>query len=198
MELKSRAQPVVQRSRAKSKPIHNKDISSGKDGAMVAPSFLAERHKGNMKTIKNLLLATILTAVFVGCAGDRYHRSTGAYIDDKATTAKVKADMFSDSIVKGSDVKVKCYQGKVQLSGFVDNQQQKDRAAEIARRVGGVQWVKNDLIVKTALPQNPYATTSTTYRNSGSFNEPAGAGVKAQGSVNGAGVSGSVDTTTKP
>lgn len=149
-----------------------------------------------MKTIKNIVLAAALSVVFVGCAGDRYHRSTGAYIDDKATTAKVKADMFSDPCVRGSEVKVKTYHSKVQLSGFVDTQMQKDRAGEVARRVNGVQWVKNDLIVKTQLPQNPGAPTSPApagyYR--GSVNEPAGASV--QGNVNGAGASGSVSTGT--
>jgi hypothetical protein len=150
-----------------------------------------------MKTIKNIVIISALSALFVGCAGDRYHRSTGAYFDDKATTAKVKADLFSDPNVRGSEVKVKTYQGKVQLSGFVDTQLQKDRAAEIARRINGVQWVKNDLIVKTQLPQNPGAPTSPApaggyYR--GSINEPAGASV--HGSVNGAGASGSVNTGT--
>ncbi|MDB6059634.1 MAG: uncharacterized protein JWO95_3478 [Verrucomicrobiales bacterium] len=151
-----------------------------------------------MKTIKNIVLAAALSVVFVGCAGDRYHRSTGAYIDDKSTTAKVKADLLADPCVRGTQVKVKTYHSKVQLSGFVDTQMEKDRAAEVARRVNGVQWVKNDLIVKNQLPQNPGAPTSpapTTggyYR--GSINEPAGAGARVQGNVNGAGASGSVNS----
>jgi len=126
-----------------------------------------------MKTIKNIVLASALSLVFVGCAGDRYHRSTGAYFDDKATTAKVKADLFSDPVVKGSEVKVKTFEGKVQLSGFVDTQQQKDRAAEITRHINGVQWVKNDLIVKAQLPQTYPTARAGAYR--GSINEPAGA-----------------------
>jgi len=110
--------------------------------------------------------------MFVGCAGDRYHRSTGMYIDDKALTAKVKTDLFSDPDVKGSEVKIEVYGGKVQLAGFVDTQQQKERAGDIARRVNGVQWVKNDLIVKNQMPQGYPATA---YSTSGSVNEPAGA-----------------------
>jgi len=123
-----------------------------------------------MKTIKNIVLASVLSAMFVGCAGDRYHRSTGMYIDDKALTAKVKTDLFSDPDVKGSEVKIEVYGGKVQLAGFCDTQHQKDRAGEIARRVNGVQWVKNDLIVKNQMPQGMPATA---YRSS--VNEPAGA-----------------------
>jgi hypothetical protein len=135
-----------------------------------------------MKTIKNILLASALTLVFAGCAGNRYHRSTGVYIDDKATTAKVKTDLFADPCVKGSEVKVEVYGGKVQLSGFCDTQIQKDRAAEIARRIGGVQWVKNDLIVKSAMPQQCYAITTTSR---GTVNESAGAQAPANnGGIN--------------
>ncbi len=83
-----------------------------------------------------------------GCAGDRTHRSTGAYIDDKSVTAKVKADLLGDPDVKGLAVKVESYNGRVQLSGFVDTMSQKNRAAEIARSVNGVKSVKNDLVVK--------------------------------------------------
>jgi len=116
--------------------------------------------------------------MFVGCAGDRYHRSTGVYIDDKATTAKVKTELLADPIVKGTEVKIEVFGGKVQLAGFVDTQQQKDRAGEITRHVDGVQWVKNDLIVKTQVPQSyPATATSTTYR-SGTVNEPAGSNIQ--------------------
>lgn len=83
-----------------------------------------------------------------GCSGDRYNKSTGEVIDDAAVTSKVKASLLADPDVKGLAVKVKTYRGEVQLSGFVDTQAQKDRAAEVARGIKGVQWVKNDLIVK--------------------------------------------------
>jgi hypothetical protein len=131
-----------------------------------------------MKTIRNILLASALSVVFVGCAGDRYHRSTGVYIDDTATATKVKADLFADPCVKGHEVKVEVYQGKVQLAGFVDTQLQKDRAAEIARRINGVQWVKNDLVVKTALPSGYVINGPATVTA-----EPAGANVQVQGSA---------------
>ena len=91
-----------------------------------------------------LSLATFTT----GCAGDRYHKSTGEVIDDAAVTSKVKTALLGDPDVKGLAVKVKTYRGEVQLSGFVDTQAQKDRAAEVARGVKGAQWVKNDIIVK--------------------------------------------------
>jgi len=111
-------------------------------------------------------LALSLSAVVgtVGCAGDQYHRSTGTYIDDAAVSTKVKTDLITDSNVKGSEVQVRTYQGEVQLSGFVDTPEQKDRAAEIARRVDGVRMVRNDLIVKASEPAA-----------AGQIQEPAGA-----------------------
>lgn len=108
--------------------------------------------KSMKKIISGLSVVVCLgvgVAVFnTGCAGDRYHRSTGTYIDDKTISAKVKADLIGDPDVKGMAVKVDVNNGKVQLSGFVDSAAQKTRAGEIARNVNGVQWVKNDLIVK--------------------------------------------------
>jgi hypothetical protein len=77
-------------------------------------------------------------------------------------------------------VRVQVYGGKVQLAGFVDTQQQKDRAADIARRIQGVQWVKNDLIVKAQMPQN---APTRTYQNGAYIQEPAGSGAQIQGSV---------------
>jgi osmotically-inducible protein OsmY len=87
-------------------------------------------------------------ALIVGCAGDRYNKSTGEVIDDAAITSKVKTAMLADPDVKGLAVKVQTYKGEVQLSGFVNTQAQKDRATEIARGVKGVTWVKNDVVVK--------------------------------------------------
>jgi len=140
-----------------------------------------------MKTIKNIVLTSALLLVFAGCAGDRYHRSTGVYFDDKATSAKIKADLYSDPMVSGTDVRVRVYQGKVQLAGFVDCQQEKDRAGEVARRINGVQWVKNDLIVKSQMPGCPPSTVPVVRTYKSSVNEPAGA--NAQGNVNSSGAS---------
>ncbi len=92
--------------------------------------------------------AVSLVSLSTGCAGDRYSRSTGEAIDDASITAKVKSELLSDPDVKGMQVKVDTFRGKVQLTGFVDNAQQKSRAEEIAVNTKGVQWVKNDLIVK--------------------------------------------------
>lgn len=88
-------------------------------------------------------------AAFSGCAGTATSASTGEYIDDATTTGKVKAAFVKDPIVKAIDVKVDTFKSVVQLSGFVDTQEQKSRAEQIAQGVTGVQRVQNNLSVKS-------------------------------------------------
>lgn len=73
----------------------------------------------------------------------------GTYVQDSAITAKVKAALLKDLRLKGLVVKVETYKGTVLLSGFVNEEQQARRAAEIASGIRGVTAVKNGLIVKS-------------------------------------------------
>ena len=84
-----------------------------------------------------------------GCAVTRGQESAGEYVDDKTLTAKVKTELAKDPIVKAMDVNVTTFQREVQLSGYVDTQEQKARAGELAQKVEGVRTVHNDLVVKT-------------------------------------------------
>ncbi len=92
-----------------------------------------------------LLLGSAGIAFTSGCGSTAEHRSTGAYIDDSAITAKVKGAFVQDDVVKAMDVKVDTYNGTVQLSGFVDNAAQKTRAEQIARGIAGVRDVTNNI-----------------------------------------------------
>jgi hyperosmotically inducible periplasmic protein len=74
--------------------------------------------------------------------------TVGNKIDDGIVTAKVKAALVKEKSVKGFDIAVATNKGEVQLSGFVDNQAQIDRALEIARGVEGVRTVNNKLSIK--------------------------------------------------
>lgn len=100
-------------------------------------------------TLLALVLGLMLSfGGFTGCAGTATSESTGEYIDNTAITAKVKAALASDKLVRARDVKVESFRGTVQLSGFVDNEEQKQRAESIARETAGVKDVTNNLIVK--------------------------------------------------
>jgi hyperosmotically inducible protein len=70
---------------------------------------------------------------------------TGEYMDDSAITAKIKAEILSDPLLKVSQINVTTTNGVVKLSGKVDSQQSIDRAMEIARSVKDVKSVENDL-----------------------------------------------------
>lgn len=76
------------------------------------------------------------------------HESAGAYVDDSVITAKVKAAVLEESSLKSAEINVETNKGVVQLSGFVSSRASIDKAVEVARRVKGVQSVKNDMIVK--------------------------------------------------
>ncbi|HEY8099437.1 MAG TPA: BON domain-containing protein [Burkholderiaceae bacterium] len=74
--------------------------------------------------------------------------TVGNKIDDGVITAKVKAALLGAEDLKSMDISVATNKGDVQLSGFVDNDNQIARAAEVAKNVEGVTSVTNQLSVK--------------------------------------------------
>jgi osmotically-inducible protein OsmY len=85
---------------------------------------------------------------FLGCASTRTQESAGEYIDDSVITSKVKAEILGDEHLKSLQIGVETNKGVVQLSGFVNSAQARQRAGEVAASVKGVSSVRNDLIVK--------------------------------------------------
>jgi hyperosmotically inducible protein len=73
----------------------------------------------------------------------------GDYIDDAAITAKVKAEIFADPLLKVLQINVTTTDGVVNLSGAVDSQQSIDRALALARNNSDVKSVENGLVVKS-------------------------------------------------
>jgi len=104
---------------------------------------MAKRHR-----ILSILICIGLIAVFLGCASTQKREGTGEYVDDSVITTKVKAAIFNEPSLKVFQINVETFKGEVQLSGSVDSAQIVNRAGEVARSVGGVKSVKNNLIVK--------------------------------------------------
>lgn len=108
--------------------------------------------KKNIQT--HFLTAALLTLPVLGsgmlasCSTAPKQESTGQYIDSSVITAKVKSKLISDKEVNGLPITVKTYKSIVQLSGFVDNEQQAERAIDLARSVKGVTQVHNMLLIK--------------------------------------------------
>ena len=69
-------------------------------------------------------------------------------VEDAAITAKVKAALAGDPRTKAHQVNVETREGRVQLSGFVDNSEAKSTAGELAGAVDNVRSVDNELDVK--------------------------------------------------
>ncbi|MFA7383882.1 MAG: BON domain-containing protein [Desulfurivibrionaceae bacterium] len=74
-------------------------------------------------------------------------RSAGTMLDDAAITTKVKAELVGDKSVKARNIDVDTVAGEVVLSGYVDSQQEANRAGVLAKSVHGVVRVKNELRV---------------------------------------------------
>lgn len=104
----------------------------------------------NMTSRKGIfaLIAALLLATLLGCAGTSRQESTGEYIDDSVITAKVKAAIFDDASLKSAQINVETFKGVVQLTGFVSTRANIDRAVVVARGVKGVTSVKNDMRLK--------------------------------------------------
>jgi hypothetical protein len=101
-------------------------------------------YKGLIRALGSLSLAVIL----VGCAGNRYERSTGESVDDTATTGRVKRALSADETYRYPNVKVTTFKGNVQLSGFVESNGQKSKAGDLAKATPGVKDVENRITVK--------------------------------------------------
>lgn len=72
-------------------------------------------------------------------------RSAGTMFDDATITAKVKSELIAEKYVKARNIDVDTVGGVVVLSGYVDSQQEADRAGQLAKSVPGVVRVKNEL-----------------------------------------------------
>ena len=74
--------------------------------------------------------------------------TVGTQIDDGIITARVKAALLADASVSSADIAVVTRNGEVQLSGFVNNPGQIDRAMALAKGVDGVISVTNETKLK--------------------------------------------------
>jgi osmotically-inducible protein OsmY len=92
------------------------------------------------------LALTILTAA--GCASTQKQEGTGEYVDDSVITSKVKAAILEEPALSAAEINVETFKGVVQLSGFVSSRADISKAIEVARGVGGVKSVKNDMRLK--------------------------------------------------
>lgn len=99
------------------------------------------------KYLSPLFVAITLVSV-VGCASTPKQEGTGEYVDDTLITGKVKTAILNEPTLKVAEINVETFKGVVQLSGFVSSPAAATKAVEVARAVGGVKSVKNDMRIK--------------------------------------------------
>jgi osmotically-inducible protein OsmY len=98
-----------------------------------------------MKTIYATAVCALLGLSAVGCAVTDRQQSASSYVDDATITSKVKAKFAEDKTVSASRITVETMKGVVQLSGFATSEAERERAAQLARSVNGVQGVRNSI-----------------------------------------------------
>ena len=106
-------------------------------------------------------------------------RSFGQVVDDMSIAARTKAALAADPVTDAIKIDVEVDKDAVQLNGFVDTEEERNRAGEVARSIEGVARVENNLRlqphdrtageyvddkvliakVKTALAEDPVAHT---------------------------------------
>jgi hyperosmotically inducible periplasmic protein len=75
-------------------------------------------------------------------------RTAGQNLDDTNTTAAVKAQLARDKVSSLTRIDVDTNGGVVALNGTVESAEQRARAEQVARGVGGVKRVINNLQVQ--------------------------------------------------
>ena len=100
-------------------------------------------------TFSALLLAALLGSTMIaGCSNTPTQQPAAEAIDDGVVTAKVKAKLIEDPVTKAHQISVETFKGTVQLSGFVETEQARSRALQLAKGTAGVKNVKDALEVR--------------------------------------------------
>lgn len=96
-----------------------------------------------------ILGAAALAGILRRCAcKQKVSGEATEYAEDSMITAKIKAQLAADDMLKAFQVRVETENGNVQLSGFVDSQEIIARAVEIVNSIPEVKSLRNDLILR--------------------------------------------------
>jgi hyperosmotically inducible protein len=123
--------------------------------------FKVETRKGEVllsgfvdnQTQLDLAIATVravegVTGIQNNVALKGVNATVGNKVDDGITTGKVKAALLADPSIHSLDIHVVTRIDEVQLSGFVNTQQQMDRAMQVTAATEGVKRVSNEMKIK--------------------------------------------------
>ena len=83
-------------------------------------------------------------AFFPGCATGKYEGSREQY-DDIVITTKVHEAIIYEPSLRPFEINVRTVKGVVELSGTVNSRDDIDKALAVARGIGGIRFIKNDM-----------------------------------------------------
>ncbi len=101
--------------------------------------------------MKRTLIALIAGSAMLGvaaCSATRTQRAPGEHLDDAVLLTNVKSALVADPVTEAGEINVDVNRGVVSLNGYVDSQNEKSKAGQVARDVDGVKEVRNNLSVK--------------------------------------------------
>lgn len=99
------------------------------------------------KIIKLLFVAFALAGLLNGCQA-MTGETAGELVDDTVITTNVKAKLAAEKGATLTRIEVDTNRGVVQLSGTVSSASDRAMAERVARTVGGVKSVRNNLQVR--------------------------------------------------
>jgi osmotically-inducible protein OsmY len=101
--------------------------------------------------MRHKLLAVMMSLLLIaGCAsgGGGKKPSVNQTLDDATVITRVKTAILNDPQVGGDQIDVHSENGMVTLSGVIKAADHEARAADLARKIGGVKDVKTQLKVE--------------------------------------------------
>jgi hyperosmotically inducible protein len=104
----------------------------------------------SMKSASCLLVAGVFLVGLGGCATNSTERNQTVTerVEDGWITTKIKSEFALDKLVSATAIRVNTDNGVVHLSGVAKNQDEANRAIQIARNIKGVRSVRNEMQVQ--------------------------------------------------
>lgn len=104
-----------------------------------------------MKQFKMWSISLVLLSV-VGCQTTT-GKTASQTMSDTSITASVQAKLTADKVSNFPRIDVDTERGIVSLNGVVETVQQRERAERLAREVGGVRGLNNNLQIQAQSPK---------------------------------------------
>jgi len=98
--------------------------------------------------VTSYIMSAIVIVMFQGCFAYSSQESAGDYVNSSIITTNVKARLAGTAGLESLTLNVDTINGTTLLSGFVQNNEQKVLAGEVAETTKGVRKVINTIVVQ--------------------------------------------------